>query len=200
MENPRIPTVILRDARTGAWLHFHDPRAVVVAHSPEEVRPALRRIEELIEHRGWHAAGWIAFEAAPAFDPAFPTRATPGFPLLWFGLYSWPLPAPPPADPGRYRLGTWIPSVTRAEYDAAVAAVKERIAEGRTYQVNYTFRLRAPFAGSARSLFRDMAAAQETGFAAFIDTGTHVVESTARTTHSSIRTRSSASRRRNQSD
>jgi para-aminobenzoate synthetase/4-amino-4-deoxychorismate lyase len=152
---------------------------VVSARSPGEVLPALRELEDLVERRGLHAAGWIAYEAAPAFDPALRAHPPGDFPLVWFGLYDAPRREEqlPPGEEEGYELGGWAPSVSRAAYDEAIAAVKGHIARGETYQVNYTFRLSAPFAGSAWGLFREMAAAQETGYAAYLDTGAHVVAS-----------------------
>ena len=50
---------------------------------------------EAAARRGWYAAGFVAYEAAPAFDAAFRTKsvAAPGemiphLPLAWFGLFA----------------------------------------------------------------------------------------------------------------
>jgi len=176
MNHTNRPYVALFDAANTAWLYFENPLEVVTAYQPEEVRPALRHIETLVEGNGWHAAGFISYEAAPAFDPAFQTRPVEGFPLMWFGLYSKPLPRPasPPPDAG-YALGAWTPSVGRAAYDAAIAQVKEHIARGETYQVNYTFRLGNKLTGSPWSLFAAMLKTQPVAYPAFVDTGRHVL-------------------------
>jgi len=110
-------------------------------------------------------------------------------PLLWFGLYEAPevVGAPrveggdiagegqdshPDRDGpvGRLYAG-WTPSVSREEYDAALACIKDQIAEGNTYQVNYTFRLRRAFDGDAWSLFARLARAQQAQYATFVDLG-----------------------------
>ncbi|MEI2688691.1 MAG: hypothetical protein V9H69_02875 [Anaerolineae bacterium] len=67
--------------------------------------PALRRVVAGVEAEGLHAAGFIAYEAAPGFDPALVVRGPVALPLLWFGLYRPPevwrqLPAG-----GTYTLG-----------------------------------------------------------------------------------------------
>jgi para-aminobenzoate synthetase / 4-amino-4-deoxychorismate lyase len=41
------------------------------------------------------------------------------------------------------------PTVDQAEYRDAFERVQRYIAAGDTYQVNYTYRLRAPFSGDA---------------------------------------------------
>ncbi|HEU4324095.1 MAG TPA: aminodeoxychorismate synthase component I [Roseiflexaceae bacterium] len=151
------------------WRVFRDPALVVEARTPDEVVPALRRIEALVEGEGLHAVGFLAYEAASAFDPALETHAASG-PLLWFGLYggSETFELPPP--PGLPALD-WRPDQSRDEYARAIERIKALIAAGDTYQVNYTMRLRAPFDGDAWALFAQLAHAQPSPYAAFIDTG-----------------------------
>ena len=70
---------------SGTWRLFERPRELVVARLPSDVIPALQRIEAECA-KGLYAAGFIAYEAAPAFDPALRVQADGVFPLLWFGL------------------------------------------------------------------------------------------------------------------
>ena len=58
---------VLRDAATRQWRLFERPVELVVAFQLSEVIPALERIERATAE-GLHAAGFIAYEAAPAFD------------------------------------------------------------------------------------------------------------------------------------
>jgi para-aminobenzoate synthetase/4-amino-4-deoxychorismate lyase len=176
--------MILRDAANAVWLHFENPLEIVSISKLDEVVPALRRIEALVESRGWYAAGLISYEAAPAFDEAFKTRPAGDFPLIWFGLYSAPrssslTPSPLPMGEGLgvrgFALEAWTPSVTRAAYAAAISQIKEHIASGETYQVNYTFRLGSKFTGNPWSLFIDMLKTQPVEYPAFVDTGRHVI-------------------------
>ncbi len=155
----------------GRWLHFHRPHRIVEATRLSEVMPALRDVERAVEANGWHAAGFISYEAAPAFDTALDVRRDEGFPYVWFGLYPPPdvIPLPPPGAGSV--PGEWQPTVTRKEYDDAIARVKDDIARGMTYQVNYTMRLRSAFDADPWPLFLGMARAQEAGHAACIDTG-----------------------------
>jgi para-aminobenzoate synthetase/4-amino-4-deoxychorismate lyase len=157
-----------------SWLRFSEPVEVLTARTPEEVVACLHKIES----GGLWAAGFISYEAAGAFDSALQTRAPGGnLPLLCFGLFrnaEQTLLETPSGGQGlpRYRLGEWIPSVTRAEYGCAIAKIKEHIAAGETYQVNYTFRLNARFDGDPFGFFCDLAAAQQGRYAAFIETET----------------------------
>jgi len=126
-----------------------------------------------VTKRGLHAAGFVGYEAAPAFDEAFAVQRGGRMPLLWFGLYASAevveLPAPPRkrAAPGT----SWKASVTEQQYYAAVRRIRRLIRKGDTYQVNYTYRLRSQFAADPWGFFLQLAAAQESPYSAFIDTG-----------------------------
>ncbi len=168
--------VVLQDAAAGQWLYFSNPWRVITTRYPDEVLPCLDLIEFLVDQQGWHAAGFIGYEAAPAFDPALPAAvAGPAgeLPLLWFGLYPAPTVSPglPDLPRGGYRLGDWTPSVSREQYEEAIARIKAHISRGETYQVNYTFRLRAPFSGDPWTLFEELYRAQLCRYAAYVDTG-----------------------------
>ena len=137
------------DARRGARsFRFDGFRAIVRADALDEVLPALREVEGAVA-AGAHAAGFVAYEAAPAFDPALVThRPDPRLPLLWFALFDRRIEtdlAELSGDGDAAVLGELQPDVAEADYAAGVARIRELIAAGDTYQVNYTFRLRGPF-------------------------------------------------------
>ncbi|MEP7357006.1 MAG: aminodeoxychorismate synthase component I [Anaerolineales bacterium] len=168
-------TVILRDATRGEWLAFRAPVDVIEARTAAEVLPVLRRAEALVNERGLYAAGFVSYEAAPGFDAALPVRTdTSDFPLLWLGLYAEPeVVAAPEAGPPL--AGEWAPSVGREAYGAAIAAIKDYIARGDTYQVNYTLRLRRAFAADAWALFRALVPAQQAAYSAYVDIGRYAL-------------------------
>ncbi len=158
------------DCGPGGRLRFTRPVEIVSAHSLEEVRPALREVERATA-RGLYAAGFVAYEAAPAFDRAL--RAKPGvpdLPLLWFGIFDRSSEIEVGGE-GEFRVSDWSPSVGRPEYVRSVEAVREAIARGDTYQVNYTLRLRARFEGDDFAFYERLRAAQRTRFGAYVNTG-----------------------------
>ncbi|MGE3274194.1 MAG: chorismate-binding protein [Vicinamibacterales bacterium] len=175
---PAPPFAVLRDPSGPGWCRFVRPRAIIEAWSLDEVRPALRRIEALVEGEGLWAAGAVAYDAAPAFDRALEARRSPSLPLVWFAVGDAPEPfdlPPPPA--GRPPAIPWAPTNDAAAHAAAVSRIRARIAAGDTYQVNHTFRLRAPFDGDAWEVFLRMAHAQPSPHALFLDTGDWAVAS-----------------------
>jgi para-aminobenzoate synthetase/4-amino-4-deoxychorismate lyase len=130
-----------------------------------------------VEEDGLHGVGFLTYEAAAGFGLPVRAPAGEGLPLLWFGLYADPreLPRLPRWEAGRCEAGPWRPSLDEAAYARAIARIRERIAAGDTYQVNFTFALEAPFAGDPWSFFLELAAAQRGGRAAYLDLGSHVV-------------------------
>jgi para-aminobenzoate synthetase/4-amino-4-deoxychorismate lyase len=164
-------------------LVYSAPRTVLSARQFEEVRPALAAAERALDE-GLHVAGYVAYEAAPAFDPALRVRPGCALPLLWFGLFDGPEEtAPPPGATNALSSSAfdWQLDVLPGEHAAAVAAVRDAIAEGLTYQVNLTARLRARLGdGASRDagvLYETLRAAQGGGYAALLDLGRHVVAS-----------------------
>jgi para-aminobenzoate synthetase/4-amino-4-deoxychorismate lyase len=167
--------IILHDKARG-WLRFSKPLQVIVATKPDEVIPALKRVERSVNANGRHAAGFISYEAAVAFDPALRTHEPGEFPLLWFGIY--PLPDPfelPAPDYDAFSLDSLIPSANQFEYEKAISRIKRHIHSGDTYQVNYTIRLRAGFSGDPWHLFLALVRAQDPGYSAWVDTGRYVI-------------------------
>ena len=139
---------------------FARPVDEVVATEVGQVRAALTAVEEAVE-RGLHAAGFICYEAATGLDRALQTAAPGELPLVYFGLFATRESLAAPAEGGDYVLGAWRPSVDRAAYEADIGRIRDHIAAGDTYQVNYTLRLRSEFSGDPRGLYRDMCRAQQ---------------------------------------
>ena len=171
-----FPTVLLQHGRS--WLRFQNPVRVVTAVSPQDVLPVLVELETAVQAGNLYAAGFITYEAAAAFDLAVHPPQE-GLPLLWFGLFEkveesrdWRLEiAQSPIANLQYSIGKWQPTINRTGYDAAIQQIKDHIAAGNTYQVNYTFPQHTTFSGEPLAYFAELSAAQQGQYAAFIDTG-----------------------------
>ncbi len=155
------------------WLRLSQPVQVIQTHDPAQVAACLEQVERACRDGGLHAAGLVSYEAAAAFDPALSVVPDAAFPLLWFALFKAAEAAPPtPAvATGAYQVGPWTANTPRQDYDRAIATIREEIAAGNTYQTNYTVRLEADFSGDSFAYFAELAAAQPTAYAAYLDTG-----------------------------
>ncbi len=166
------PRVLLRDEARGKWLDFKSPCQILTTRRIQEVLPLVRQMEEATRRDGLYAAGFISYEAAPAFDPSLSVKDDGAFPLLWFGLFEQVdeitlLPNNKEAVPSV----PWEPSVTPEEYRRCLLAIRRFIRDGDTYQVNFTYRLRARMDVAPWHLFVHLAGDAEAPFAAFVDTG-----------------------------
>lgn len=155
---------------------FTRPTAIHVAWQPDEVVGALRAAESQVQ-RGLHAAGFVAYEAAPAFDAALPAKGAPGFPLLWLATYPPPRTVDPLFAAGTSQAPTlhWEPSVSEEDYGRSIQRIKAHIEAGDTYQVNYSLRLRTRFWREPWAYFAQLMRAQQAAYGAYIDIGDWVI-------------------------
>jgi para-aminobenzoate synthetase/4-amino-4-deoxychorismate lyase len=144
---------------------------------------AANRIEEVISvlefaereaRSGAHVALLLSYEAAPAFDTAFVTQPPSDFPLAWAAVFE---NTPEVLDEERSSTSAneWTPRVSRDEYDRSVSHIRELIAAGDTYQVNYSFPLTSVFDGDAFAWYRDLCLAQGAQYSAYLDLGRYKV-------------------------
>lgn len=72
----------------------------------------------------------------------------------------------PPQAPQEYIFPA--PSITYEEFSGAITKIKDEIAQGNTYEVNYTYDHEAEFFGDSYSLFLSLLREQKTPYNAFI--------------------------------
>ncbi len=170
VQKMRAGESLIHDPSRHLWLHFKSPVDRIVCTDCDGIRPALRKLHQRVESEGLYAAGFISYDAAPAFDEALKASRNRQIPLLAFSLYPEPEPVRPdfsaPVE-GQAELN-WRPLTGRKEYGKALEGVKNHIRRGESYQVNYTYRLEADAPGDPRTLFSRLQAAGEARYGAFL--------------------------------
>lgn len=163
-------TALISHPHEKSWWLFSNPLACLEAHTIEEVLPLIVEVEQRTQQNSAYAVGFIAYEAARAFDPAFHTHPLGSAPLVWFGLYDAPRlvttterPSPPLAPPA------FESDTSSSEYRRAISRIREHIAAGDTYQVNFTIRLRAFWPENPFAIFLALYQTQPSPFAAFLN-------------------------------
>jgi len=131
---------------------------------------AVLEFAEREARSGSHVAVLLSYEAAPAFDSAFVTHSPSDFPLVWAAVIE-----DTPAEERSYSSTEWKPLVTRDEYDRSVSRIRELIAAGDTYQVNYSFPLTSTFDGDAFAWYQDLCVAQGAQYSVYLDLGRYKV-------------------------
>ncbi|HSL58338.1 MAG TPA: chorismate-binding protein [Acidimicrobiales bacterium] len=155
------------------WAAFDAPRAVLRAEALDEVRGCVEAADAAARDGSWVVA-MVAYDAAPAFDPAARARRRADVPLACFGVFDdVRLVDAPPG--GRFDIGGWTPSWSAEDHTAAVGQVRRHLRDGDAYQVNLTLRLRTRFAGDPAGLFAALTAAQPTESGVFVDLGATAV-------------------------
>jgi para-aminobenzoate synthetase / 4-amino-4-deoxychorismate lyase len=169
---PALPT-LSTDERLS--VRFSAPLRVYVAHAITDVPSVLRDVW-VAQARGHWCVGFVAYEAASAFDAALISKPTTEVdaarPLAWFAEFDAPqVVTGEAAGRNAFHVGKWQSDTSEAMFAEKVESIRRDIREGRFYQVNYTTTLSASFDGDAKAFYRALQAAQPNGYHAFIDTG-----------------------------
>ena len=160
------------DADGGRWrAGFAHPHRVLLAHTRTEVTEVIAAAEQSARDGLW-VVGFVAYEAASAFDAALETHPpVSGLPLAAFAVYGHADPvshAISTADPG---CGPWSMRDTQPAIAAGIAKARAAIDRGDYYQINYTTSFTSNFAGAIVDLDIALRASQPNGYNARIDAG-----------------------------
>jgi para-aminobenzoate synthetase/4-amino-4-deoxychorismate lyase len=164
---------------------LHDPLRLVTGDDPDALPAALDDIERELA-AGHIVAGFMCYEAGRTFglQTHDPSNLTP---LYWFGVYDEDavggVTDPDLSRCGRERPRVTAPTmgvaavpemglnVTRDEYCAAIARIKDYIAAGDTYQVNYTCHARFEAELDPLDYFLAMVRSHPVPYAAYLNLG-----------------------------
>lgn len=185
-------TVLLETSRPDRENHcsylFVNPVRVLTVEALDDVPGLFQRIEECLSE-GLYVAGFLSYECGYHFEPRAAMRAPERskLPLAWFGVYRQPfifdhvtgafspeLPAAwreftgPAASAGNFSVSGARLEIERDEYCAKIEAIRDFIAAGDTYQVNFTTKALFDFSGSPAALYSALRNQQKVAFAAYI--------------------------------
>ncbi|WOK35338.1 aminodeoxychorismate synthase component I [Sphingomonas sp. C3-2] len=179
--DPAKPFVLFDDARTSGAAParlYADPVEVVAAQGASNVSAALDRIAAA-QAKGLHAAGFLSYEAGLALEPRLRALQHPGgvLPLLWFGLFrgyeqidadavAGMLP-----DPAGALVSAPRPSISRADYEAALGRVQNYISAGDIYQANLTFQATVDLIGHPLAVYAGLRRRARAGYGGVVYTG-----------------------------
>jgi len=167
------------DRLAGQALALYEPCGRIEARSAAELPAAFAAIEQARRAGRW-AALLLDYELGEWLEPAVAagpstrgaTGPTPLLTALLFGRASREAPwtaGDSDAAAGRPGIAGIVPRVTRERYLRHVARIRELIAAGEVYQVNYTFRQDVSVHGPLPALYRRLACRHPSAHAAYIE-------------------------------
>ncbi|MFH1577764.1 MAG: aminodeoxychorismate synthase component I, partial [Candidatus Omnitrophota bacterium] len=162
---------------------FFKPAATITCFSRDAIPKAFMQLEAFLD-KGFWAAGFFSYEMGYGFEN-FRAKQRFRFPLIWLGIFTPPLifdhrqgrflSQPPDflrakqIKPSfKYQIKGIRLNQTASEYIRNIQRIKEYIAQGLTYQVNYTIKCKFRFQGESTALYRDLRNAQAVPYSAFI--------------------------------
>ena len=147
-----------------------------VAYEQAEVAGVLRQAHAA-SLQGDTVVGWVAYDASPAFDSALMVkdRGETSFPLAFFASVDTApagrgLPAASSSNESFHMLEPWADIHAPAHHRDRLDSIREDIAAGRFYQVNYTTRMHAKAKGSAWAIFQNLRQWQPHAYCMMIET------------------------------
>jgi len=152
-------------------LTFAAPSCIIRADTPEEVGPALRKLEQAQAEGHW-LAGAASYELGYMFSNKLHVLmpANRDVPLLQFGVFEAPQVGKQIAG-DEATLSTPVPVWSLTDYTAAFDRVKNYIGAGDIYQANLTFPLHCKRTGSLDALYAALQAKQSVPHGALVDLG-----------------------------
>ncbi len=170
-----LEKIILRNKKDDSWRIFSSPLEVLYTHDLNHVKDVLNEVQNKVEKKKLIAAGYLSYEAAPAFDNAYSVNEKGSLPLICFGLFkdykiektleSQKLESPEVIE--------WEIMTDRTLYENHLKYIKDQIKLGNTYQVNYTLRKHSNVISNPYGFFLEKA--QDAPYAAFIDSDEHAI-------------------------
>jgi len=143
--------------------YFRNPIEIISAFDNDGVKKAFHRIEKIKDD--YHIVGYLRYEAKDVF---LGRQVKSKFPLLYFECYTNYKNFTPPENSPQVFLKA-KPEITYAQYAKAIEQIKEEIANGNTYEVNYTydFLIETPY--NAEEIFYGLIGQQKTPYCALIN-------------------------------
>lgn len=141
---------------------FKKPVETITAFDNDGVKKAFARIENL--NNDYHIAGYLRYEAKDVF---LGRQVKSKSPLLYFECFkNYELFTPPENSPQVFLKSK--PEISYKKYSEALEQIKEEIANGNTYEVNYTcdFSVETPY--EAQEIFYSLIEQQKTSYCTLI--------------------------------
>lgn len=149
---------------------FENPLEIIEAFDGQELQECFQKIEKLREK--YYLAGYVRYEAKDAF---LGKDIISDVPLLYFEVFD------KYKDFGFFCGGQpdfkALPALSYDEYSSALRQIKNEIAAGNTYEVNYTYDWNVDYTGDELFFYKYLLQNQKTPYNAFFSNNYETVMS-----------------------
>ena len=170
-----LEKIILRNKKNDSWRIFSSPKEVLYSKNLHEVKTILDKVESKINENNDIAVGFLTYESAPAFDPAYRVNKESKLPLICFGLFEG-FKETQILDNSEIitnKIYNWKIETSPSEYKKNFDYIKNQIELGYTYQINYTLRSHSESIQNPYEFFLEKA--KNSPFAAYIETDENII-------------------------
>ena len=170
-----LEKIILRNKKNDSWRIFSSPKEVLYSNYLHEVKTILDKVESKINENNDIAVGFLSYESAPAFDPAYRVNKESKLPLICFGLFEG-FKETQILDNSEIitnKIYNWKIETSPSEYKKNFDYIKNQIELGYTYQINYTLRSHSESIQNPYEFFLEKA--KNSPFAAYIETDESII-------------------------
>ena len=170
-----LEKIILRNKKDDSWRIFSSPLEVLYTHDLNHVKDVLNEVQNKVEKKKLIAAGYLSYEAAPAFDNAYSVNEKGSLPLICFGLFK-DYKIEKTLESQKLESAEvieWEIMTDRTLYENHLKYIKDQIKLGNTYQVNYTLRKHTNTISNPYDFFLEKA--KDAPYAALIDSDEHTI-------------------------
>ena len=170
-----LEKIILRNKKDDSWRIFSSPLEVLYTHDLNHVKDVLNEVQNKVEKKKLIAAGYLSYEAAPAFDNAYSVNEKGSLPLICFGLFK-DYKIEKTLESQKLESAEvieWEITTDRTLYENHLKYIKDQIKLGNTYQVNYTLRKHTNTISNPYDFFLEKA--KDAPYAALIDSDEHTI-------------------------
>ncbi len=188
-ESNNKPFVLFKKNKETFYL-FQNPLQILILEEKTTLDDFFYQWENALDNGKW-VAGYFTYEAGYLLDNYFNhsinsfIKKQNDHPLAWLGVFEKPEEITDKNDffeviyslysDNRefinYHVENFHFSVDQKEYCKNVGKIRELIAQGTLYQLNYGFKVSFRFQGEPLFLFQDLLNQQESEYAGYIDTG-----------------------------
>jgi para-aminobenzoate synthetase / 4-amino-4-deoxychorismate lyase len=170
---------------------FQDPKRVITTNRLDEIPDTFAKIEAALAE-GLHVAGYLAYECGYHFETFATARTLAGQPLAWFGAYRTPYifdhgtgcfagaeflhdcSSEPQSEIAEIADNVAL-DISESDYLAKILKIKDFLAQGETYQVNFTDNIMLRKSVSPLGAYLGLSRQQSVAYSAFMNLGDHHV-------------------------